>query len=317
MASRGVSDRSRKVEQVGLNTRLFGLLLSPVAEPHLAESFTWFQESAWTFGYDVLTCSLSDEKQQAKRCIQMLLERKVEGIASLILHPGPELIDALVRVNVPVVWLGSIGPIPNGVSLPVDYRRGIREAVQHLALLGHREIALLGCAPRPQARQPKLEAFLAALKEIGCQPQSSWMIESEESFAGGVAGVGHLLALNARPTAVMCSSDAVALGALWALGQAEISVPAGISLICLDGCPFASLMAPQITTVEIALQESTRTAVDMLTSLIGNASARPEKNLLKAHTTLRVRGSTSYPPGRGLPRVDRGSAAGLENGTGV
>jgi len=207
-------------------------------------------------------------------------------------------------LTIPHVGLGTASSIRNGVSLPVDYRRGIREGVQHLALLGHREIALLGCAPGRPRMQPKLDAFVLALKEIGCEPRSSWLIQCEESFAGGATSVERLLGLSPRPTAAMCSADAVALGALWALGQAGITVPEGISLICLEGCPFADLMVPQVTTVEIALQESTRTAVDILVNLIGNPLGHPAKNSLKANTTLMVRGSTSYPPGRALPRVN-------------
>jgi len=66
--------------------RLVGLLLSPHTEPHLSESVAWFQEAAWAHDYDVLAYSFRDHKQQAMSCLRMLLERRVDAIASFILR---------------------------------------------------------------------------------------------------------------------------------------------------------------------------------------------------------------------------------------
>jgi DNA-binding LacI/PurR family transcriptional regulator len=116
--------------------RLVGLLLSPHTGPHLAESVAWFQEAAWALDYDVLTYSIRNQKQQAMPCLRMLSERRVDAIASLILDPDPDLMEALSNADVPVVCFEGIHTIRGGASLSIDYRHGIREGVQHLALLG-------------------------------------------------------------------------------------------------------------------------------------------------------------------------------------
>lgn len=283
---------------------LVGLLLSPHTETHLSESVAWFQETAWARGYDVLTYSIRSQKQRAMPYLRMLLERRVEAIASLILDPGPDLMEALSSVEVPVVCFDAVHAIRKVASLSIDYGHGVREAVQHLALLGHREIAFIGGTLQCRTMRSKSEAFLLSLKEIGCTPKTGWLIETDDSFAGGMQSMQRLLELSPRPTAVMCSGDAVTLGALWALGQTRIAVPEEVSLICLDACRFCDDFVPPITTVQIPIKEFSGTAVDALKYLIEDPLRRVPKSALRVQTSLIVRGSTTYPLGRALPRID-------------
>jgi LacI family transcriptional regulator len=314
--SNGATDKAeRSLEKVGspplvraktpsAKRRLVGLLLSPHIEPHFSESVAWFQEAAWALDYDVLTYSIRNQRQQAMSCLRMLLERRVDAIASLILDPDPELTEALSRVDVPIVCFDAIQEFRNGASLSIDHRHGIREGVQHLALLGHREIAFIGGAPESRTMKSKLVAFLLSLKEIGCTPKSSWLIETDVSFSGGMTGMHRLLNLGPRPTAVLCSGEPVTLGALFALGQSRTSVPEEVSLICLDDCRFCDLIVPPITTVQIPVQEFAGTMVDALKRLIEDPQGPIPKSALRVQTSLIVRGSTSYPLGRALPRID-------------
>jgi LacI family transcriptional regulator len=280
-----------------------GLVITPLTEVHSAELIARFHESAAALGYDVLTCSIGNSSEQAAAQVQTLLDRKVKGIAALVLNPNSLLSEALSLVDIPFICCDSNRALRNGAALSIDYWRGVREAVQHLAMLGHRAIAFIGSTPGHLAIERKSEAFLLALKEIGCMP--NWLIEGNSSFTGGIAGMELLFTSNPLPTAVLCSCDAVALGALWALRHAGISVPEEISLVCLDDCQFAEWMAPPVTTVQISIPDFAMKALEALQNLIENPMSNAANSVLKVPTSLVVRGSTSFPPGRALPRADQ------------
>lgn len=284
--------------------RLVGLLINPILEVHSAELIVRFHESASILGYDVLTRTIGESSQQTANHLQIFLDRKVDGIAALVLNPDSLLTEALSLVDIPLVCCESNRAVRRGAALSIDYLRGVREGIQHLALLGHREIAFIGSAVGQLATKQKAEAFLLALQEIGCRPNR--LIEADSSFAGGIAGMERLIASNPVPTAVLCSCDPVALGALWVLWRASISVPEGISLICLDDCPFAEWMAPPVTTVQISVEHIAKTALEALQNIIENPLANAVNSVLKVPTSLVVRGSTSYPPGRALPKSNQG-----------
>ena len=289
---------------VSKNRRL-GLVIAALTEVHTAELIARFHENAAALGYDVLTCSIDDSRQAAAQ-VQMLLDRKVSGIAALVLNPDSLLTEALSRADIPVIHCDSNRVLRNGTALSIDYWRGVREAVQHLAMLGHREIAFVGSSLGHLPTRQKSEAFLLALREIGCMP--NWLVEADSSFTGGIAGMERLITSDPLPTAVLCSCDAVALGAFRALWRAGISVPDGISLICLDDCHFAAWMAPPVTTVQISITDFAKTALEALQHIIVNPLANTANSLLKVPTSLVVRGSSSYPPGRALPKSNQAGA---------
>ena len=286
--------------------RRLGLVIAPLTEVHTGELIARFHENAAALGYDVLTCSIDHSRQQATAQVAMLLERKVSGIAALVLNPDSLLTEALSLVDIPVIHCDSNQTLRNGAALSIDYWRGVREAVQHLAMLGHREIAFVGSPLGHLPTKRKSEAFLLALKEIGCMP--NWLVEADSSFTGGIAGMERLITSDPLPTAVLCSCDAVALGALWALGRAGISVPDGISLICLDDCHFAAWMAPPVTTVQISITDFAKTALEALQHIIENPLTNTANGVLKVPTSLVVRGSSRYPPGRALPKSNQAGA---------
>jgi DNA-binding LacI/PurR family transcriptional regulator len=289
--------------------RLLGLVIAPLSEPHSAELMARFQERAAAVRYDVLTCSIGDTEHQVATQLKTLLDRHVEGVAVLILTPNAELTKALLLVDAPVICCDSLSAASNIAALSIDYGRGVREGVQHLARIGHREIAFIGSTSGCLATKQKFDAFLLALKEIGCVPENEWLLETDSSFTGGIAGAEQLLSYSHRPTAVVCSGEAVALGTLWALRHAGISSPDGLSLICLDECQFAEWMVPRVTTVEISIPSFAKAAFEALQNMIESQETNSPNAVLKVPTALFVRGSTSYPPGRALSRLNQASAS--------
>lgn len=64
-------------------------------------------------------------------------------------------------------------------------------------------------------------------------------------------------------------------------------------------------MDPPVTTVQISIRDFAMTALEALQNLIENPLAATANSVLKVPTSLVVRGSTTYPPGRALPKADQ------------
>jgi len=113
----------------------------------------------------------------------------------------------MAKRKVPLVFI-DVGPKGPGVSLlKVDYHHGIRQGVQHLAALGHKNIAFITGPARLHSAQSRQVAFLASLKECGIKPNPTWIVEGDHTMEGGIVAMEGLLATNKMPTAIMCSND--------------------------------------------------------------------------------------------------------------
>ena len=95
------------------------------------------------------------------------------------------------------------------------------------------------------------------------------------------------------PTAVVCSNDWTAIGALHAIDAATLRVPADISLVGFDDIPLASYTSPPLTSVRMSAGDVGSTAFDALFRLIGGDHL--EGDVYQVPTTLVVRKSTGRP----------------------
>ena len=231
-----------------------------------------------------------------------MIERNVEGVAVMTFGIEEPLLDELVSRNIPMVFVDAVPASENVSTLVVDYHHGIREGVQHLAALGHRKLGFISGPMQQKSCQLRKGAFLRAAEEIGVQPASEWLVEGDHTLEGGTRAMEEILQNKNLPTAVMCSNDMTAIGALRVLAKAGLRVPEDMSVIGFDDIHLAEFVYPPLTTVRMARNDLARAAFSALRSHVEPTHAHTKK-AWPIQTKLTVRQSTGY-----APRVDTGKA---------
>jgi DNA-binding LacI/PurR family transcriptional regulator len=204
------------------------------------------------------------------------------------------LLEQLAERNIPLVFV-DLGPERPSISLlKVDYHHGIRQGVQHLAALGHRNISFISGPNRLHSAQSRLDAFTKSLGECGIPLEPDWIIEGDHTLEGGIVAMEKLLAGKRMPTAVMCSNDMTAIGVLHKVYRAQLRVPENLSVIGFDDIHMARVMIPLFTSIQMSRLELARAAVTALRAHVENTLPHRE---YKIDTHLVVRESTGFPPG--------------------
>jgi DNA-binding LacI/PurR family transcriptional regulator len=276
-------------------SRIFGLIVSEITNPFFPELIQGFEDIAVSHGYEILVSSTNYDPKRMTHCIRRMLERKVEGVAVMTFGIEEPLLDQLAKRKVPLVFV-DVGPRRPGISvLKVDYHRGIRQGVQHLAALGHRNISFITGPARLHSAQSRLAAFSTSLKECGIPNNPAWILEGDHTMEGGIAAMESLLATKQMPTAVMCSNDMTAIGVLHKLYRAGLRVPDDLSVIGFDDIHIAEVTIPPLTTIQMSRFDIARAAVTALRTHVEQPEdAKREYNI---PTDLIVRESTSVPRG--------------------
>ncbi len=280
-------------------SRLFGLLISEITNPFFPELIQGFEEVAVNNGYEILIGSTNYDLARMDSCIRRMLERNVEGVAVMTFGIEQPLLDELAKRDVPMVFMDVAPAVPLVRALVVDYHKGIREGVQHLAALGHRELSFISGPLGQRSSQLRKAAFLQSVAEIGVTPAADWLIEGDHTLEGGMTAMEKLLEAPELPTAVMCSNDMTAIGALRVLARTGIKVPEDISVIGFDDVHLVEFVFPPLTTVRMSRNDLARGAFDALRAI----RETPEKRVPQTiSTNLIVRQSTSYPRGSALSK---------------
>jgi LacI family transcriptional regulator len=296
-------------------TRLLGLIVSEITNPFFPELIQSFEEAAVGRGYEILIGSTNYDPKRVELCVRRMLERNVEGAAVMTFGIEQPMLEQLAARRLPLVFVDVRPERPFTTALVVDYQRGIREAVQHLAVMGHREIAFISGPLHVHSAHSRLQAFRKAMREIGARTEDELMVEGNHTADGGFEATQKLLARPHQPTAILCSNDMTALGALRAFQEKGLRVPEDISIIGFDDIHIAQYTAPPLTTIRMSCSTLAENAVDALLEHIENGDDRPVRTTRPITTYLVVRQTTGYPstnrthdtsPGKKTKRTVRG-----------
>lgn len=278
-------------------SRILGLIVSEITNPFFPELIQGFEDIAVEHGYEILVSSTNYEPKRMSHCIRRMLERKVDGVAVMTFGIEAPLLEQLAQRKVPLVFV-DVGPDGPGINvLKVDYHHGIRQGVQHLAALGHRNISFVRGPIGLHSAQSRLTAFSESMRECGITPNPAWIVQGDHTLEGGMAAMKQLLEAKKMPTAVMCSNDMTAIGVLHAMYRAGLRVPDDLSVIGFDDIHIAEVTIPPLTTVQMSRFELARAAVNALRACAEGTETSAQKHEYNIRTDLVVRESTGFPKG--------------------
>ncbi len=175
---------------------------------------------------------------------------------------------------------------------------GIGRAVDYLIGLGHRNIAALFCyGIRQEPVHPKVRGFRAAIAGHNVKSWECWQVWDQDQsrpsaqYENGYMATRQLLDDGASFTAIVARTDFVAMGALRALRDAQVTVPEMVSVIGYTDSIHAVCADPPLTSVRTPIAEASKIAVERLVRSIDNREAEFDGLLLP--TKLEVRHSCS------------------------
>lgn len=289
-------------------SHLLGLIVSEITNPFFPELVQEFENLAVAQGYEVMIGSTNYDAARTESLIRRMLQRNVDGVAVMTFGIEEELVEKLVEHQFPLVFVDAGPELPNIRVLKVNYGEGIREAVQHLAALGHRRIAFITGPLRMRTAVTRREAFRKSMTEVGLTAPAQYITEGDHTMEGGKAAMERLTALPELPTAVICSNDMTAIGVLHALDETTLKVPADISVVGFDDIHLAQFMLPPLTTVQMSCRDLAEAAVQALRSGIEPDHPKAAQREWPIRTRLAVRRSTDFPPGT-LPALAKPSGS--------
>ncbi len=238
--------------------------------------------------------------------LRMILERRAEGvivIASWIFEET-NLLEDIVKNQVPIVIVGRDLTNRNVCSLLVDNEAGGAIAMRHLIALGHRRIAIIRGPEELFDTEPRWAGVQRAAAECGVKidarivHQLPNLMDSTSGFEGGLRITNEMLATRQSFTAVLAFDDLTALGVVRGLTEAGLKVPADCSVVGFDDVLPAVVSTPGITTIHQPLKEMGLLASKWSCQAIDAREQQSETSvqLYKAPPELVVRASTTQCP---------------------
>jgi DNA-binding LacI/PurR family transcriptional regulator len=231
-------------------TRTVMVVVSDMTDMYYAGIISGVQEVLVAEGYSLVLHSLADAGPP-ENLPRFMRRYHFDGVLMLGALPGlaDEFVTSLAGKGLPLVLVGRDLKSASLPSVTAANREGGRLAAEHLYNLGHRRVAVMR-GPRgwPDITQ-RIEGFRSEIRKQGGSADSLLLFSSASRRSdSGFEATKKLLA-GRKPTALFCMNDATAAGALRAVREAGLRVPADISVVGFDDSEIAEYTCPPLTSV--------------------------------------------------------------------
>jgi DNA-binding LacI/PurR family transcriptional regulator len=274
-----------------------GLIIPDISNTYYTAMAQGVTQQLRAHSYEPVLCVNNEDPVVDLHYLQLLHQKRVDGI--LYAHPAQgsnrSFIEELLKGGMPIVEINrqhAPGLLDAAVA---DNFLGGYQMTEYLLGLGHTRIGLILGDNQLVTGNRRLAGYRRAYEEARVELDPQLIRSGSFTREHGEQGTRQLLALEQRPTAIFAGSNRILMGCLSVLGEVGMSIPADISLGAFDNSEWLSVWRPPITAVDVAMDEISRLAVDLLLRRIAAPAPGHKPITYTLSTTLLRRASCQSP----------------------
>jgi LacI family transcriptional regulator len=255
----------RRVERLSETKNTIAFVIDEIStSPHPVVNLDGIRDTAWESGYLVNSyVTRSNAELEAATLSAICNDPRVLGIVYATIFTRqvvlPEALNAL-----PVVMLNCYSADRQKLSvLPAEVAGGFA-ATEYLVKKGHRRIGFVNGEAWMDAAVDRLKGYRQALASHDIAFDPALTCNGDWLPLKGYQLAKHLLTLRARPTAILCANDLMALGAMEAAAELNLRVPEDVSIMGYDDQELARYTHPPLTTIVLPNYDMGRHAAELL-----------------------------------------------------
>jgi len=281
-------------------SQTIGIVLPDVHGEFFSEVIRGVDLAARSEGYHILVSGSHSDVGEMVEVLEAMRGR-VDGLVVMAPDVALSSVSGALPPGLPLVLLNSADSAdpadpaqPSRSSITIDNYGGAETMMRYLAELGHERIAFIKGPHANADAEERLRGYRDQIGEHLGAPASATIpsLELDGDFTeeSGRMAAQKILRMSPRPTAIFAANDSMAVGALAALAEAAVPVPAEMSVAGFDDIPIARYVAPPLTTIRVDIADLGRRAFGLLFEAIQQpADPAPRRDCIA--TTLVVRGS--------------------------
>jgi LacI family transcriptional regulator len=273
-------------------SRVWGILAPHhtklIRSPFFADILGGIEEAAAENNYRLLLHPLNDTARAQLSYRNLLGDGSADGMFVMNAWSTDVSIRELGEANVPFVLInGKVMGQDDFPYVGVDNRGGVRKALEHLIEMGHERIAMINGRMTTTNALERFQSFQEVLAERKMPLVPEWVTEGNYEENGGYEAAKKIFASLRKPTAILCASDLMAMGAVRALREMDIKVPENVSIVGFDNMEEAHYHDPALTTVSFSGQEMGLLAAQKMIQLLEGEALKSKGTTLQAELIVR------------------------------
>ncbi|MBD3008628.1 LacI family DNA-binding transcriptional regulator [Streptomyces sp. 5-10] len=277
---------------------VIALIIPDIENPFFTSLARGVEDAAQRTSLSVVLCNSDEDTDKERRYLEVALGEQMAGVIVAAASQDETDLGPLTDRRVPVVAVDRRPRDAEVDAVQVDNHHGGEVATRHLLQAGYHRIACITGPEGASTSEERLAGHRTALRAAqggAAAADDTCVRHADFRVDGGRAAMRELLALPEPPDAVFVANNLMTIGVLDALREAG-RTPPDVGVLSFGDVPWASLVRPSLTAVELPSYELGRTAADLLLQRMDGSVSPVQTVVLR--TKLQVRKSTAGPARR-------------------
>ena len=254
-------------------TRLVAAIVPSITNTVFVDTIQALTDRLWEAGYQVLLGLSGYPAVREEDLLSAVLSRRPDAICLTGIDHSLAVRQRLFAAKVPVVETWDFTPTPIDMLVGFSHEEVGRAVARRLVDKGHRVVGMIWADDaRALERRRGFQSELASSQITDVNVAT---LPAPSTFAMGRRGLASLLEAGARPTAVFCSSDLLAHGALEEARCRGLRVPDDLALVGFGDLDFGLHTAPALSTVRVDRAAIGRRAAELILGRLHGDQAGP------------------------------------------
>ncbi len=271
-------------------THTLGVVIPDLMHSFFVEIVAGFEAAASARGYGLLLCSSNEDPAKERQELEMLRQRQVDGIVlgSANAAGNTDLLQQLTSVGIGIVMIDRDDhPEVRCDRVITNDEEVGRLATAHLIELGRRAIGHIAGPSIVHAKR-RADGYRAALEQLDIKAKPEWIVRGGFKEADGYKAMKRLLGTRPRIDAVFAANDPAAIGAMKAIWDAGLDVPADIAVVGAGDITFGDLLRVPLTTVSWSREDQGKAAAGLLLDRLDTQPpGKPKRVVIPPHLVVR------------------------------
>lgn len=279
-------------------TGLVMVTCSVIGDPYFGDVIRGIDRAAQKHGFAVLVKEVPSARWSSEMVRDIILSRAADGVIVLGSSSPFDLEDGTDgEAHHPPVVVGAeivskaMQRLP---SVRIDNVAAAAELTRYLVDLGHRRIAFMTGEQGSHMMDDREIGFRRVLAAHGIPMPRELFAYGDLIIAGGRKATQTLMELSDPPTAIVCTNDEMAIGAMAEIRALNLTVPEDVSIVGFDDIRYAGVMNPPLTTVAQPREEIGERCFYLLLSAMDDPLKAETAAEILPHKLV-VRGSATAP----------------------
>jgi DNA-binding LacI/PurR family transcriptional regulator len=271
-------------------SKTIGITIPDYINPFYYELFKAIQDAAKKEGYHVIISSSGEDYGEDINCLNELINKNVDGIIICTYRGDKETVEYLLDLSkkMPIIFMDDLQVEKQVNSVYTNGYEGIKEITRHLLEQGHKDIAFIKSIARYKVANDRYHGYLDAISEAGLPLRDDLIFEGNYDAKSGYDAAKHFFTdKRVNPTAIVSSTDLMAVGAMNYIRSIGLKIPEDVAVAGFDDIYLSKLITPPLTTCKQPIQKIAEEAVQLFINKINHPNAKNKKIVLDGEIVIR------------------------------